>query len=92
MMKMFMLIERVRQLSFYIAFIWFSFYIRDKKIFLAYLKTKNLRKDFNIEPADIEAQQIFSFIRENSSILEKYSFTDKESILEKSSCKLFKKE
>ena len=48
---------------------------------LAYLKTKNLRKDFNLDPADIEAQRIFFLISKNSSILEDYAFTDKESIL-----------
>ena len=49
---------------------------------LAFLKTKNLRKDFNLDPADIEAGKIFLLIRKNSSILEDYSFTDKESIQE----------
>ena len=48
---------------------------------LAYLKTKNLRKDFNLDPADIEAAKIFPLISKNSSILDNYSFTDKESIL-----------
>ena len=110
MTKMFMVFKRVCQFSFYIIFIWSSFYsvkefVEGKVVFniiktkadelkfpditlcprqensIAYLKTKNLRKDFNLDPADIEAQKIYFIISKNSSILEDYSFTEKESIL-----------
>ena len=110
MPKMFMVFKRVCQFSFYIIFIWFSFYsvkefVEGKVVFnniktkadelkfpdmklcprqensLAYLKNKNLSKDFNLDLADIEAAKIFSLISKNSSILDNYSFTDEESIL-----------
>ena len=48
---------------------------------LAYLKTKKLQKDLNLNPFAIKGYGIYRTIGQNSSILEDYSFTLKESIL-----------
>ena len=53
---------------------------------LAYLKTKKLKEDFKLSSADIESFNIIVFLLKKaekiSSILEDYSFTLEESILE----------
>ena len=47
---------------------------------LAYLKTKKLQKDLNLTSFAIKGYMIYMTIGQNSSILEDYSFTLKESI------------
>ena len=107
---MYIVLKTVCQISFYAAFIGFSFssvrdFVQGKSVFqifqskmedlklpdltfcprqersLAYLKTKNLKTDFNLSSSDIEGHRILSFIGRKSSVLEDYSFTIEESIL-----------
>ena len=47
---------------------------------LAYLKTKKLQKDLNLTSFAIKGYGIYTTIGQNSSILEDFSFTLKESI------------
>ena len=47
---------------------------------LAYLKTIQLQKDLNMDPSELETYKIFLVL--NSSLVEDYSFTLEESILE----------
>ena len=49
---------------------------------LAYLKTRKIKEDFNLSSSDIESSKIFMFLLKNASILDDYSFTQEESILE----------
>ena len=53
---------------------------------LTFLKTKKLQEDFNLSSSDIVSAKIFRFLGRNSksrsSILENYSFTREESIIE----------
>ena len=110
-MKMYIVFKTVCQISFYCAFIGFSFssvrdFVQGKAVFqifqkpledlkfpdltfcprqeksLAYLKTKNLRTDLNLSVAETEASRIFILIGKKSSVLEDYSFTIEQSILE----------
>ena len=48
---------------------------------LAYLKTKKLQQDLNLNSSAIKRSGIFRIFGQNSSILEDYSFTLEESIL-----------